>query len=320
MLSDASMLIEEVRKSMMANPKAFGAALSTLLVTLWMPALAFAAGGGAKLSPSRAMEARLEALERQNQMLEEQNRAIQGQLSAQKTEIDTLKQQLLGTTQPIAGLQHEMPKLKQRVAEVENAQLDLPLQVGFRVGWSQSPYGMPGGLFYGAYLNHRLLSPEDGIPGGFVSGELMAGWVQGTRAPSTGNLLSILKGTAATAWLDTIEIQPTVQYHLDLGMLGYPSLETLQPYVLAGPGMWINLMSTPIVSSHGPGAGFRHYDADVQGGGVFGLGIETSLSMIRLEPIQGILDKTFVGAEWRHNQFGNGESYEQFAGSLGFGW
>jgi len=42
--------------------------------------------------------------------------------------------------------------------------------------------------------------------------------------------------------------------------------------------------------------------------------------MLRLEPLQRILDKTFVGAEWRHNQFGNGEGFEQYTGSLAFGW
>ncbi len=305
---------------MVANPGAGVAALSLLMMTVSMPASAFAADSGAKVSSSRAMEARFEALERQNQMLEQQNRAIEGQLSAQKTEIDTLKQQLRGAAQPVASLQHEMPKLQQQVADVKLAQFDIPLQVGFRVGWSQSPYGMPGGLFYGAFLNHRLLSPEDGVPGGFVSGELIAGWTQGTSTASTGNLSSILTGKPAHAWLDTVQIQPTVQYHLDFGLLGYPALATFKPYVLAGPGMWINLMSTPIVSSHGAGAGFRHYDADVQGGGVFGIGNETSLSMIRVERIQGILDKTFLGAEWRHNQYGNGQGYEQYTGSLGFGW
>ncbi len=305
---------------MVANPGAGVAALSLLMMTVSMPASAFAADSGAKVSSSRAMEARFEALERQNQMLEQQNRAIEGQLSAQKTEIDTLKQQLRGAAQPVASLQHEMPKLQQQVADVKLAQFDIPLQVGFRVGWSQSPYGMPGGLFYGAFLNHRLLSPEDGVPGGFVSGELIAGWTQGTSTASSGNLLSILTGKSAHAWLDTVQIQPTVQYHLDFGLLGYPALATFKPYVLAGPGMWINLMSTPIVSSHGAGAGFRHYDADVQGGGVFGIGNETSLSMIRVERIQGILDKTFLGAEWRHNQYGNGQGYEQYIGSLAFGW
>jgi len=306
---------------MMANSGALVVALSILTMTAWMPTSAFAAGGGAKGSSSRAMEARLDALERQNHLLEEQNRAIQGQLSSQRTEIDALKQQLQGTAQPVASLQREVPKLKQQVADVQRAQIDLPLEVGFRVGWSESPYAMPGGVFYGAYLNHRLLSPEDGIPGGFVSGELMAGWTQGNHATNSGNLGSIVSGKPASAWLDTVEIQPTVQYHLDPALLGYRSLASVKPYVLAGPAMWINLMSTPIVVKSGqPGSGYRHYDADLQGGGVFGLGTEMSLSMIRLEPIQRILDKTFLGAEWRHNQFGNGQEFEQYTGSVAFGW
>jgi hypothetical protein len=299
-----------------------GVVAFSLLVSIaapWVPGSTFAAGD-AKVLSSRATEARLEALERQNQLLDEQNRAIQAQLSAQKTEIETLKQELRGATLPVVGIAQEIPKLKQEVANLESAKNDLPFNVGFRVGWSESPYDMPGGFFYGAYYNHRLLSHEDGIPGGFLSGELMTGWTQGNHATTTGSLLSVLTRQPASSWLDTIEIQPTVQYHLDPGLLGYPSLASLKPYVLAGPGMWITLMSSPIVVSGGPGSRFRHYSADVQGGGVFGAGTELSLSMLRIEPIQRILDKTVVGAEWRHNQFGNGEGFEQYSGSVGFGW
>ena len=84
--------------------------------------------------------------------------------------------------------------------------------------------------------------------------------------------------------------------------------------------MWINLLSTPIVVKNGPGSRYRHYDADVQGGGVFGLGTEMSLASVHLEPIQRILNKTMVGGEWRYNQFGNGEAFQQYTGSLSFGW
>jgi hypothetical protein len=296
------------------------ATLGILTMTLGLPISAFAAGGSAKVSSSRAMEARLEALERQNQLLEEQNRAIQGQLSAQKSQIDSLKQQIQGTTQPVATLQQKVPALKQQVEAVKLAQIDLPFSVGFRTGWSESPYDMPGGFFYGAYLNHRLLSPEDGIPGGFVSGELMAGLTQGNHVVNSGNLGSIVTGKNASAWLDTVQIQPTVQYHLDPALIGFPQLASVKPYVLAGPAMWINLMSTQLVVKSGPGSGYRHYDADVQGGGVFGLGTEMTLGMLRLEPVQRILDKTFVGAEWRYNQFGNGQAFQQYTGSVGFGW
>jgi hypothetical protein len=79
-------------------------------------------------------------------------------------------------------------------------------------------------------------------------------------------------------------------------------------------------LSTPIVVKNGPGSRYRHYDADVQGGVVFGLGTELSLGMMQFEPMQRLLDKTLVGAEWRYNQFGNGEAFQQYTGSLAFGW
>jgi len=304
---------------MILSRKVLVAGVIAVMVAAAMPCQVFA-GDGHKVSGS-ALERRLELLEKQNQLLEEQNRTIQGQLSGQKAEIDSLRQQLQSSTQPVASLQQDVPRLKQQVADIERKRTDLPLEVGFRTGWSESPYDMPGGFFYGAYLNHRLLTAEDGIPGGFVSGELMAGVVLGNHAKTGGNLLSILNKIPASAWLDTIEIQPTVQYHLEPALLGYKSLAAIKPYVLAGPAMWINLLSTPIVvGGTQPGARYRHYDADFQGGGVFGAGTEISLSGLEAAPIQGILNKTFVGAEWRYNQFANGEGFSQYTGSVGFGW
>jgi len=90
-----------------AHPRTYLAALSMLMITASVATSGFAAGGSAKVSSSRAMEARLEALERQNQMLEDQNRAIQGRLTSQKGEIDALKQAVAGNRaarrQPAAG-------------------------------------------------------------------------------------------------------------------------------------------------------------------------------------------------------------------------
>jgi uncharacterized protein YukE len=309
---------------MIASQKFLIAAAIAATMAVSMPCVAMAAGGGAKTSASqRALEVRLEMLEKQNQMLEQQNRTIQSQLSNQKAEIDVLKQQIQGTAQPVANLQQDVPKLKQQVADIEKKQSVLPFEVGFRTGWAESPYKMPGGFFYGAYLNHLLLTHDDGIPGGFVSGELMAGVVMGNHANTTANLASQLVpalGSQST-WLDTVEIEPTVQYHLDPGSLGYEKFSWIKPYVLAGPAMYISLMSTPVVAKGKiAGDNYRHYDADFQGGGVFGLGTELSLSQIKAPAIQGILDKSIVGAEWRYNQFGNGEGFNQYSGSIGFGW
>jgi uncharacterized protein YoxC len=294
-------------------------AITALALTMpaWMPWSALAAGASKASASTRALERRLELLEQQNRMLAQQNRTIQSQLSSQQAEINALKQQIQGTTQPVASLQQEVPRLKQQVAEIQEKQSDLPFEVGFRTGWSESPYDMPGGFFYSAYLNHRLLTKEDGIPGGYVSGELMAGLILGNHAVSAGNLATIIHAVGpVSSWMNTVEIQPTVQYHLEPG----PNLEFIKPYVLAGPGVWISQMSTPIVNGNTPGSRFRHYDADTQGGGVFGIGTELSLSALRVRAIQRILDKSFVGAEWRYNQFANGEAFQQYSGSIGFGW
>jgi hypothetical protein len=121
--------------------------------------------------------------------------------------------------------------------------------------------------------------------------------------------------------LYTLSLQPTVQYHLDPALIGLAQLEAFKPYALAGPAMYINMLSTPVVVKSGnPGANYRHYDADVQGGGVFGTGFELGLSVLKAPEIQGILDKTFIGAEWRYNQYGNGQGYNQYTGSVAFGW
>ncbi len=130
--------------------------------------------------------------------------------------------------------------------------------MGFRVGYSESPYGMPGGLRYSAFLNYRLLTQEDGVPFGDISGELEAGLVKGGGTATVNNLATILIPSlgAQKTWLDTVEIQPTVQYHLNLASAGEPALAQLKPYVLAGPGIWISMLSTPVVNgAKGPGRG-----------------------------------------------------------------
>jgi uncharacterized protein YoxC len=269
----------------------------------------------------QAMQAQIDLLQKQNEMLAQQNRAIQQQLSHQKSEIDSLRQQMQSTAQPVAQLQQDTAKIKEQFADIEQKQSRLPFEVGFRTGWGESPYDMPGGFFFGAYLNHMLLSEDDGIPGGFVTGELMAGAILGNHANTNANLIGQLAKTSSSTWLDTIEIQPTVQYHLDPAALGHPELAAFKPYLLGGPAMYINLMSTPLViKSNVPGNSYRHYDADFQAGGVFGMGFELGLNALRVPAIQKILDRSFVGAEWRYNQMGNGEGFNQYSGAVSFGW
>lgn len=304
------------------------AAIAIALVVLMGTALSAKADGvdtGSRVSrgkaSQRALEKRIEQLEEQNRALENQNRTIQSELSAQKQAIESLKQQLQTSAQPVANLQAQVPQIQKQVADLQKRQSDLPFEVGFRTGWGESPYSMPGGFFYSAFLNHRLLTQEDGIPGGFVSGELMAGVIMGNHAVTAANLANTLLGGSSSTWINTVEIQPTVQYHLDPASVGLKPLSFFKPYVLAGPSMWISLLSTPVVvKGSQPGRRFRHEDADFQGGGVYGMGFELSLSGLQIGAIQSILDKSFVGAEWRYNNMANGESFQQYSGSVSFGW
>jgi hypothetical protein len=181
---------------------------------------------------------------------------------------------------------------------------------------------MPGGFFYSAYLADRLLSHEDnGIPGGYISGELMAGIVLGNHTNTTANLVGQLTGKPSYSYLDTIEIQPTAQYHLDFATLGMQQLAFFKPYALVGPGIWISTLSTPlVVTSKVPGNSYRHSDADVQPGGVYGAGFELALSGVDMPAIQKILNRLSVGAEWRYNGLANGEGFQQYTGSLAIGF
>jgi len=246
--------------------------------------------------------------------LEHENRDLRSELSQLKQQVAILPRQA-ASLQGSAGGGSEAGEYQKRH--------ELPFQVGFRTGWSESPYEMPGGVFYSAFLNHRLLTQEDGIPYGDITGELMAGVTLGNHAVTTGNLASALKvvGPASSSLL-TLEIEPTVQYHPNLASMGLGRLAAIEPYVLGGPGIWISMMSTPVVNKGSiPGNGFRHQDADLQPGGVAGLGFNLRLGKLaKLDAIQGVLDKTTAGAEWRYNYLGNGEKFNQYTGSVAFGF
>lgn len=304
-----------------ANSRIAARAIILIILILALGTPAAVAGGSA--ASARELLKRIEQLEQANTALAGQNRAIQRQLSQQSAEISALSQQLQASARPLHDLQQQIPDVSRQVAALEKKQREVPVTIGFRAGWAESPYDMPGGAFYSAFLNERLLTEEDGIPFGYISGELMAGVILGGTAPTTGNLASSLipKLGPVNSWMNTVEIEPTLQYHPDLGAIGFPSLKALRPYVLAGPGMWISLMSTPVVNGNVPGSGFRHYDADFQPGGVYGLGFTWLLGdSLYVPAIQHVLSRTSLGAEWRYNAMTNGEQFQQYTGSLGIGW
>src|SRR6266852_2008446 len=40
----------------------------------------------------------------------------------------------------------------------------------------------------------------------------------------------------------------------------------------------------------------------------------------RADSIQKILNETFIGKQWGYNQFGKGEAFQQYTGTIDFGW
>ncbi len=86
--------------------------------------------------------------------------------------------------------------------------------------------------------------------------------------------------------------------------------------------MWISLLSTPGSDTGSiPASRFRHTDADFQPGGVYGLGFDLRLGeLLSMPAIEGVLDKTLLAAEWRYNEMANGKQFQQYTGSLSFGW
>jgi hypothetical protein len=269
--------------------------------------------------------ARLAAIERENAELRAEVRQQKQEFEEfrQRSEAASQNQnaQVTELNQKVTASAEALPRIESQVDYVQQRQVDQPVKVGFRTGWAESPYDMPGGFFYGAYLADRLLTHEDGIPGGYISGELMAGIVLGNHTNTPANLVGQLTGKPSYSYLDTIEIQPTAQYHLDFATLGMRQLAALKPYALIGPGIWISTLSTPLVV-HGsvPGEKYRHSDADVQPGGVYGLGFELALSELDAPPIQKILNRLSVGGEWRYNGLANGEGFQQYTGSLAIGF
>ena len=126
----------------------------------------------------------------------------------------------------------------------------------------------------------------------------------------------------AVRLLDMLSLQPTLQYHLDPALLGMEQLAAFKPYVLGGPAMYISMMSTPARG------GLREL-----GRGLSPLrrrslravararaGFELGLSALKLPPIEGLLDKSFIGGQWSFDQYANGQGYNQYTGSISFGW
>lgn len=210
---------------------------------------------------------------------------------------------------PQQNLQNQINQLQQEVQQLKTGGLHIPFDVGFVSGWAESPYDLPGGFFWGFFVDHQVVTRAEGMPYGNLGLELLTGVIQGNH---TDQFASV---GLPTMYANTIEIEPTLRYHLDIDILG-----PVKPYVLVGPGMFITMFQGKSVrTAASPGARFQPGSTDFQPGYTTGVGFRCDLSRLDIPAIQGILNRTAVNAEWRYNGLANGEQFQQYTGGISFG-
>src|SRR5271168_921513 len=130
------------------------------------------AGSTAGSDPSvkqmmRQVEQRLDTVEQENRSLREQVLELKQQVNTQAPTVSAMQQHLT----------QDMPKTEQRVANMEKMQEasdrqmaslklheELPFKgsgLGFRAGWSEVPFDLPGGFYWDLHLGHRLFEERD---------------------------------------------------------------------------------------------------------------------------------------------------------------
>lgn len=276
---------------------------------------------------------RLDTLENENRELRSEVRQLKGRVEASTQEVPSLQQ-----AQKV--VQQELPKIDQRVAKVETHQSELTKKqrepmfgVNFYAGYSESPFKLPGGFYYAASIDHKLWTEEDGVPGGMISGEFLVGLTQGNRTNPITLDTALLGKVPVRAFVNTISIEPTAKYHLDLEHASYldnPNLrwlKSLSPYALVGPGMFVTIAESPgLTAGQVPlppqfkGRRFQNVtEADIHPGYFYGVGFKYRLEQLSIPAIQGVLDRLSVGGEWRQNHFANGETFNQYSGAIDLG-
>lgn len=272
--------------------------------------------------------------------LENENRVLRSELATLKGKVETSTQEVPSLQQAQKVVQQELPKIDQRVAKIETRESELRQKQGepmvgvnFYTGWAESPFKLPGGFFYAASIDHKLWTREDGVPGGMITGEFLVGLTQGNRTGPITLDTALLGKQPVRAFVNTIEIEPTAKYHLDLEHASYldnPNLgwlKSLAPYALAGPAIFVTIAETPGLTAGQvplpPQFKNRRFqnvtEADIHAGFFVGAGFKYRLEQIKIPAIQGVLDRLSVGAEWRQNHFANGETLNQYTGAIDLG-
>lgn len=324
-------------KAMRAQIQISWLAATLLMGCLLIPTSARAgstAGDPSVKQMLRQVEQRLDTVEQENQSLRQQVLELRQQVNTQAPTVSAMQQHMTQvmpqTEQRVANIEREQEASDQQVASLKQ-KVESPFKgsaLGFRAGWSEVPFDLPGGFFWDMHLGHRLFEQRDGIPFGDINGELAIGLIQGNHEPIT---LSTLAGTPLAHPVNTqadvslVTVAPTVRYTLR-------ALEPFEPTVFAGPEILINLFEfsplnagqlpiPPQLSQRGiPTIGSGHVFA----GAVFGADLQYRLSDIasalNIPASERFFSKITVGPEWRYHAMENGENFQSYSGEITIGF
>jgi hypothetical protein len=254
------------------------------------------------------VDSRLDALEEENRGLRAEVKELREKLKSPAIPLQQHTQLLNGTqgpSEPHADSAGGHP--------IERVGAFGRTEIGFRSGWGTSPYDLPGGVYWGVYVDHTLFTQEDGVPYGSLSLEGSLGFLQGEK--ETVQITTLLRQRQARLSVNTIEVEPAFKYRVQ-------SLDSLEPYVLAGPEIFVPLIESPPFAAGQvplPPELQRHRlpsvtTATVEGGAGFGLGFRFSLAQLapRDAPFSSQLRQAALGAEWRYHYMARGEQFQQY--------
>jgi hypothetical protein len=252
------------------------------------------------------LEAKQRDLEAEVKDLRQEKQAVQAQLEHQKQENAAMKARTDVPAVFTAGEYSENPRRR----------FEPTTEWGTRVGYQDFPYHQAhGGFFYSFFINHALFLEEEGVPFGDLSAEINVGY-----------------GSSGTDQLNDFSTTLLQKYILNyrqtmlsgwIGMrytLNHWAVQGLRPYVVAGPGIWGDVIETPplYIGQQLPSAAIAARKvpvvsgANLYGGGQGGAGFEYNLGATGVP----LLRRVNVGLDYRYSAWMSGERFGTYTFSL----
>jgi hypothetical protein len=260
------------------------------------------------------LEAKLLEVETELAQLQREKRTVQQDLDRQKQEAAALKVQL---AKPDAASHSYRPTPTLEEVEDTPSGFNLPAwQWGTRVGFQDFPFRQQqGGFFYSFFVDHRLFSQKEGVPFGDLSAEVSVGMAR--------------SGVDRIADFSDVLLEKTqIQYRQTMvsGWIGlkyqlnYLAPYGLRPYVIAGPGMWGDVIESPpfFIGQSLPSKALSNRNlpvvasASIYEGGQGGGGLEFSLARTGLPFIQ----RVNLGFDYRFAAWVTGDRFATYSFSL----